>query len=111
MHRLTSLAKRGADFDGASFAEYVDQHALQKRHEICVAVWFATDFHFRIEGLFDPEATEEKKIKSKRQFCPKNGEGFMHRVIKATVGNKFYQCVEAASVAFWKCSRPMFWAQ
>ena len=54
MHRLTSLAKRGADFDGASFAEYVDQHALQKRHEICVAVWFATDFHFRIEGLFDP---------------------------------------------------------
>ena len=32
----------------------------------------------------------------------------MHRVIKATVGNKFYQCVEAASVAFWKCSRPTF---
>ena len=67
--KVDELARCGALFDGAEFAEQVTEDALKVRKHMYAESKYATFLHCEVEDLFDMDETaEETKQKQKSQF-------------------------------------------
>ena len=80
------LAKSGAEFDEAVFAQQVAKDARVRRQRVHAATRNAADLHCKVEDLIDTEEiTEDMKQMPRLQLGFKDKEGMRHRIATAKV--------------------------